>query len=166
MRSERPTSADAEARGGLEVRSLDPGVVLQGCRARLIKVERVADGAWVPDTRFTAQVRLKWAHADPKEPHAAARDIEADFPQLLDVVYTAELAPTRAFIMSLDAIPVGLPTFLEYGVYRLTIRFSAENSPAADYGVMLTFTAWNAVALEPALGSTAPSASAVPVRGR
>jgi hypothetical protein len=66
----------------------------------------------------------------------------------LDVVYTLERSPGRAFIVTLDAQPVGLPRELGPGVYLVTVRVLAEDRDPVDCTVMLgVFDAWQSVFL-------------------
>jgi hypothetical protein len=64
-----------------------------------------------------------------------------DLPQLLDVVSTDPRFPSQALIVSLDYAPVGLPVSFGPGIYRATVRVSADNSAANDYTFMLTVIA-------------------------
>jgi hypothetical protein len=139
----------------LQVASLS-GEGLTRCRSRLIRVAEARNRIWADDPRFTAPLRLKWAHAHPTDTHAEYRDIDPDSPALLDVVYSLDRSPGRAQIMTLDSGPIGLPTELGPGAYRLTVRVEAAKCPAADFTFLLVVTEmWPGVTLSPYIGSPA-----------
>ena len=117
--------------------------VLRRCHARLIGVEQAIERRWVRDSRFAAPIRLKWAFAGLDHPEVEYRDIRPGEPTLLDVVFTLERAPGRAFIAALDAQPIGLPRDLGPGVYLATVRVLADDHDPVDFTVMLTVSdAW------------------------
>jgi hypothetical protein len=89
---------------------------LKRCHARLVRVMRSQADGWVREEAFAAAMRLKWAFAGTDHPEHEYRDIvSGDDPQLLDIVYTSEKNPGRAYFVRLDAQPIGLPEYLAPG---------------------------------------------------
>jgi hypothetical protein len=111
------------------------GQTLRRCHGRLIRVEQAIAQDWILNSRFAAPIRLKWAFAGLDHPEVEYRDIRPGEPTLLDVVYTLERSPGRAFIQTLDAQPTGLPRDLGPGQYLLTVRVIADDRDAVDYTV-------------------------------
>jgi hypothetical protein len=136
----------------LEVAALaDEG--LRRCHARLILVEQAVAKKWVRDPRFVASVRLKWASVGLDHPEVEYRDIRPGEPALLDVVYTLERSPGRAFIETLDAQSVERSRGLEPSAYLLTVRVIAEDRDPVDYTVLMGVTdLWQAVTMGPYIG--------------
>ena len=108
---------------------------LRRCHARLIHLERAIDRQWVPDLRFAAPTRLKWANVGPEHPGAEYRDLAAGETALLDVVYTLERSPGHAFVETLDPSPIEPSRDLLPGQYLLTVRVAADGRAPVDYTV-------------------------------
>src|SRR5206468_2049481 len=100
--------------------------VLRNCHTRLTRVRRATPSGWEQDDRFAAPIRLKWAHAGRDHPEVEYRDLQPGETALLDVVYTLERSPGRAYIETLDALPIGLPRDLTPSVYLVTVRALAD----------------------------------------
>jgi hypothetical protein len=111
--------------------------VLRRCHVRLVRVQQAVAGRWATDPRFAAPIRLKWAFAGLNHPDVEYRDIRPGEPALLDIVYTLERMPGRAYIESLDTQPIGLPRDLAPSVYLVTVRALAEERDPVDCTVML-----------------------------
>lgn len=90
---------------------------LRRCHARLVRVEQAINQQWVQDPRFSNPVRLKWATVGPDHPEAEYRDIRKGESALLDVLYTLERSPGRAFVETLDPKPIEPSRDLLPGIY-------------------------------------------------
>ncbi|MFN0152802.1 MAG: hypothetical protein ACKVUT_00305 [Gaiella sp.] len=132
------------------------GAVVRGCRASLRRVEVAKDGKWVADQRFSHPLPLKWAHHSPDEPEAEAKDIAADSPVLLDVMFTDEAHPGIAFFVTTDTKPRGIPTALEPGAYLLTVRVEPADSPSIDFKCVASVLG-NLVSLSPYIEGPPPT---------
>jgi hypothetical protein len=71
-------------------------------------------------------MRLKWSSVGLDHPEVEYRDIRPGERAQVDVVYTLEQSPGRAFIETLDARPVAPPGDLSPAIYLLTVRVVAD----------------------------------------